>query len=307
MRLDLRRESWNLGIIPEPVETIVKHGITTPVQWLLTPRRWEFYADPACYPLGADRLVLLAERLSYWTERGEIWAAVVNRTDWSKITFQPWLKANFHLSYPFPFADGDTLYLVCESWETGRAFLWQRINDSWQMCGPILEKPAIDVTVWHGQDHWWLFCTMADDHPNERLYIFFADRPRGPWHRHPANPVKVDASSSRPAGPLFECDGKLIRPAQDCSFTYGGAIVLNVIDQLDEHGFVEHPLRRLAPDRMYPHGIHTICPAGPITLVDGKRWDVHPLDVARKSIVPLTKRIRHFRLPQWPNHVTDLI
>lgn len=307
MKFDLRRESWNLGIIPASVQSIVREGIVNPVQWLLSPSRWEFYADPACYPLGDGRLILLAERLSYWNERGEIWAAIVSGNDWSKITFRPWLKTNFHLSYPFPFADGDTVYLVCESCEAGKAFLWQRVNNGWQMCGAILQRPAIDVTIWRGLDHWWLFCTMANDHPNERLYVFFADHPRGPWLSHPANPVKTDVASSRPAGPLFNCDGKLIRPAQDCSSTYGGAIVLNVIERLDEQAFVEHPLRRLTPAQPYPHGMHTICPAGEITLVDGKRWDVHPLDVARKSIVPFTKRMRHFRLRQWPIDVADLI
>jgi hypothetical protein len=99
----------------------------------------------------------------------------------------------------------------------------------------------------------------------------------------------------------------LIRPAQDCSKTSGGAVVLNVVDRLTEDSFNEHPLRQLLPDRAYPHGIHTICPAGNHTLVDGKRWDVHPLDLARKTVAPLAKRVRQLRLPQWPPNIADLL
>lgn len=307
MKLNLRREAWNIGVLPCSAAEIVRNGITRPVQWLPPPNRWEFMADPSCLSLGDGRAIILAEHLSYWNERGEIWAAVVKQNNWTEMVFRPWLRANFHLSYPFPFRDDSTLYLVCESWEVGGSFLWKHTQDGWQMCGPILQAPAIDVTIWRGSDRWWLFCTMANDCPNERLYIYYAATPSGPWRPHRANPVKTDIASSRPAGPLFMCDGRLIRPAQDCSLTYGGGIILNVVEQIDEHSFQEHALRQLTPDRIYPHGLHTICPAGDVTIVDGKRWDLHPLDLARKTFVPITKRMRQYRLPQWPNDVADLV
>jgi hypothetical protein len=83
---------------------------------------------------------------------------------------------------------------------------------------------------------------------------------------------------------LFVVDGQLIRPAQDCSLTYGEAVVLNVVDQLDPLIFVEHPHRRLEPvSGPFPHGLHTFCPAGAVTLVDGKRWRLRsPLYPAKR-------------------------
>ena len=63
---------------------------------------------------------------------------------------------------------------------------------------------------------------------------------------HRLNPLKIDVTSSRPAGPLFERDGMLLRPAQDCSSTYGAAVVLHRIVELTPDRFQEQCLGRIA-------------------------------------------------------------
>lgn len=76
-----------------------------------------------------------------------------------------------------------------------------------------------------------------------------------------------------------------MRPAQDCSRTYGGAVALYAITRLNDHEYEEEELRRLvAPPGEYPHGLHTLCPAGEITLIDGKRWRTHPPVLLRKLL-----------------------
>ena len=84
-------------------------------------------------------------------------------------------------------------------------------------------------------------------------------------------------------------DGALYRPAQDCSVTYGGAVVINRVERLTPEEFVERPVRRLAPAAHgpYPHGLHTLSGAGNVTLVDGKR---HALSAASVAF-----RLRRFR------------
>jgi hypothetical protein len=118
-----------------------------------------------------------------------------------------------------------------------------------------------------------LFVGNHDDQDEAKLFVFHAQDLRGPWQPHAANPVKCDLRSARPAGPLFMLDGALYRPAQDCSVTYGGAIIINRIDRLTPEEFAEQAVRRLAPAAHgpYPHGLHTLSGAGHLTLVDGKR------------------------------------
>jgi hypothetical protein len=67
-------------------------------------------------------------------------------------------------------------------------------------------------------------------------------------------------------------DGKLCRPAQDCSRTYGGAVTINRVARLTPTEFAEAPVGRISPaaDGRYGDGLHTICPVGRLTVIDGK-------------------------------------
>ena len=256
-------------------------------------------ADPACLALPDGTLILFAEYMNQWIGRGEIWSACVPPLgDFMQAAFRPWKRSSGHLSYPFPFHDEfGNLCFMLESWEAGALHLWREINGTLRHVGPIIHQPVIDATPWFDGTCWWLFCTMQDDGPNERLHVFHASRLEGPWTSHPGNPVKWDPGSSRPAGPLFRVDGKLIRPAQDCSKTYGGAVVLLEVVQLDQERFHEVPLRRLEPDATYPHGLHTLCPAGDVTIIDGKRWAFQALDLPRKVIAGDKIARAHYEKP----------
>jgi hypothetical protein len=86
-------------------------------------------------------------------------------------------------------------------------------------------------------------------------------------------------------------DGMLHRPAQDCSRTYGGAVVINRIERLTPEEFVERPVRHLAPAAHgpYPHGLHTLSGAGNVTLVDGKK---HVMSVNMLMARLVTRRLK---------------
>ena len=88
-----------------------------------------------------------------------------------------------------------------------------------------------------------------------------------------ANPLKIDVTSSRPAGTPFVRDGALLfRPAQDGSQGYGAALSINRVDRLDEVGFSEQVVERLellaGP---YPHGPHTFVACDGHVCIDGFR------------------------------------
>ena len=91
---------------------------------------------------------------------------------------------------------------------------------------------------------------------------------------HPANPVKTNICSSRPAGNFFIENDILYRPAQDCSKTYGGRIALNKITKLTTTEFEEETVGYINPvkNSFYNKGIHTISSAGNYTVIDAKRF-----------------------------------
>lgn len=287
-------EQWNIGAVHQSAASIVANGLTAPVHWLPPPSPWVFLADPSCRMRPDGTLEMLAERLDYWSGRGEIWRATVPAgADPSTARFSPLFQLPVHLSYPSPFiADDGGACLTAESWEAGAALLWREGAEGWTCVGRLFDgRPVVDPTLWRDADRWWLFCTFQDDGPNRKLHLFHAPTSTGPWVPHRRNPVVDDPASARPAGPLFRAGDVLVRPSQDCSRTYGGAVVLNAVTRLDPDEYREEPIRRLWPVSPYSSALHTFCPAGDWTLVDGKAWRFHLLEAVRKVIVPLRRAL----------------
>ena len=132
---------------------------------------------------------------------------------------------------------------------------------------------AIDSTVFQHGDRWWLMHSGTKGCGPWSLFLWHAPSPFGPWEPHPANPVKTDVTSSRPAGNVFVHEGQLYRPAQDGRYWYGYGLTINRIDRLTPVSFQETVVRRMSADPQgpYPHGFHTLSGYGNQTVVDGKK------------------------------------
>lgn len=98
--------------------------------------------------------------------------------------------------------------------------------------------------------------------------------------------MKIDSRSSRSAGTPFHVDGTWYRPAQDCSVTYGGAVVFNKIITLTIEQYEEQVVTTITPckESDFPDGIHTLSSVGPYTLLDGKCFRYHLFTPFRKWI-----------------------
>jgi hypothetical protein len=171
--------------------------------------------------------------------------------------------------------------------ESGRTLLFKIEAEPLRLtfvCTLLQDVPMSDGTIFRFGDHHWLFGTRADRDSQLRLYAWFSRAVDGPWTPHALNPIKCDITSARPAGTPFWAAGSLIRPAQDCSRSYGSAITLNRILELTPTRFREETVASIVPDPSgpYPDGIHTLSFVGNSMLVDGKRhmfrWDATELN-----------------------------
>jgi hypothetical protein len=144
----------------------------------------------------------------------------------------------------------------------------------WTEEATLIEGIAVlDPTVVRHDGRWWMFGTDSEVDPEGKLFLWSAPELLGPWEPHPANPVKADIRSGRPAGTPFVVDGELYRPAQDSSLGYGSAVVICRVTRLTREEFAEVPVARFAPPPgdPYARGRHTLAGAGGLTAVDGKR------------------------------------
>src|SRR5262249_60225738 len=180
-----------------------------------------------------------------------------------------------HLSYPYTFADGERTYCAPEmSQEDGCVVYALGEAGDWTPAHHILRGTRIvDATIVAFERRWWLFGTEPPPRHNSVLNVFYADTVGGPWTPHPANPVKHDRASARPAGRPFLLNGRLYRPAQDCTHTYGGAVHLMEVVALTPTDFRERIALRLEPDPAwpYPDGLHHLVVDGTRVYFDAKR------------------------------------
>lgn len=294
IRAKVCREEWNLGIVAQTAQNIIRNGITEPVRWLPPIGPWLMLADPCVHTLDGQPMVF-AEYLDYWNGKGEIWAAPFKEHGLTLADFRPFLDEPVHLSFPFLFSHSGFDYMMVETWEANGLYLYRRRRlpgeperFQWDVDRKLLAGPVVDAAIFYQKEdrRWWLFCGFQDKSPNENLFLFYADSPEGPWEPHRHNPVKSDPRSSRPAGPLFTTGpgDYIMRPAQDCTLTYGGGVAINYVSCLHPSCFEERIVRLLEPlPGPYPNGLHTFCPAGNYTIIDGKRWGFRPSDVVRRA------------------------
>ncbi len=278
-------EQWNIGVIdasPEKVAFNWKryHGR---VRWLSLPEANFFRADPFFFRAeGVPKII--CERFNYRTTRGALELITLDGENQFKASDLA-LHGEKHFSFPFTFTNAGQIYCIPETSSNGRTDLY-KFNQSngqleWQFT--LIDKPLVDPTLVFFQNLWWLLATLPGN-TSGALYVWFSSTLDGPFIAHPANPVKTDVRSSRPAGHFMILDGYLFRPAQNSSRTYGGSIVINQVISMTPNEYIEQQVIELKPDDdwIFSSGLHTISGDEKITLIDAKRYKFIPAATINK-------------------------
>lgn len=187
------------------------------------------------------------------------------------------LSTDSRLSYPFVFGFEGNHFMMPETAARGCVQLWRakRFPSEWVPDRVLIdERPLVDATMAFVEGRWWIWAvaTTSGGVSWDELYLYHSDSPLGPWQPHLRNPVMADVRGARPAGRLFQHNGVWYRPAQDCSKSYGGALVIHRIERLDQQGYRERQVTRIDP-QWAPGlvGAHTINATGGLTIMDVRR------------------------------------
>lgn len=232
-----------------------------------------FWADP--FPVVRDgQVFLFLEDFRYSGAKGHIAVTKVHRDgtfDEPKCV----VKRPYHLSYPHVFEWDGNWWMIPEtkSNQTVELYRCETWPDHWKLDRVLLAGlTAVDCTLEEISGRWWMFFSVAPTPGTDELHLFSASSPLGPWIPHPRNPVVSDVRSARPGGRLFLSGGCWVRPSQDGGRRYGGAIVLNRIDQLSPTAYKETTIDRIDPE--WSEGLigtHTLNIVEGFTTVDGLR------------------------------------
>ncbi|MGC9269490.1 glucosamine inositolphosphorylceramide transferase family protein [Acidiphilium sp.] len=274
-------EWWSIGICARPIGAILDHGALGPVRWLEPTQGRAYRADPFAWP-GTD--LILCEEVPLVTGIGRI-VALRERGG----RFEPvgtLLDDGVHRSYPFIWRDGEEMFMLPEAVAGGPTILYRLTPPGTleALATIAADRRLVDATMFAANGHLWIAATDLAFGSDNNLCLFHANHPGGPWHAHAANPVITGRRTARSGGTPFQHRGRWYRPAQDCTETYGGALVIAEILTLTPTTYRERIVCRLAPDPTgpFPHGLHTLSADGERCLIDGKRMIFAPRVVAGK-------------------------
>ncbi|QYU70291.1 hypothetical protein J4558_09310 [Leptolyngbya sp. 15MV] len=274
----LRYQQWNVAVARAPIGAIIDGGLDQRLDRLAAKARClpeekdHFDADPFFFPPGAGgTLGLVFERLDLRNGRGFIASCVMDDAGgFSPV--RPLIETGSHLSYPFVFRRGGDARVLPEAAEGGRLVEYAADLPT-ATSRPVHDhgSAVLDPTIVQHDGRYWMF--YGGDDANTTLCIRHARSLDGPWSEHEANPVKIDVTNARPAGPVIEHDGSLYRPAQVCVPDYGQGIVFNRIVRLDRREYREEPVASLLPalTGRYRDGVHTIAAEGDYIVFDHAR------------------------------------
>lgn len=264
------RTGWRLHDGPGLIDT---GDFSGPAFRVLPEPAGHFYADP--FPITwRGKTAVFLEDLDHRTGKGVIVAVPFGDAGPSGPAL-PVLEEPWHLSYPFLVEEGGELYMIPECSTVGLVALYRCLEfpARWERCATLLEGPVLaDVTLVARDGRWWMFAASHDGVGgwSDTLALFSAPSLFGPWQAHAHNPIFVDCTQARPAGAIVERGGRLIRPVQDCSASYGGALGLAEITRLDEGGYAQVLRTVLRPGPHWPgRKLHTLNRHGRLEVIDG--------------------------------------
>jgi hypothetical protein len=268
--------------------------------WNVLPNPWSrFLADPIAIERDG-KTVLFVEDFHHDREKGVI--SAIEFAEHGPIRSLPSvLEEPWHLSYLFVMEAEGEVWMIPESSANGEAALYRAdpFPATWKKEATLLPNiPATDATIVRHEDRYWLLTTVLKSaHANSDLYLFSAPTIFGPLRAHEKNPVLRDPRSARSAGKIVERGGRLWRPVQDCSGSYGAAVGIAEIICLNDRQYEQRIRSALVPCREWPGGrLHTLSQAGSFEFIDGSaialRWSsrlrnksqAEPLDSSRLSV-----------------------
>jgi hypothetical protein len=266
---------WALGIVNQPASSLLNPS-RQPVPLWIEPPPGRFFADPFAIE-DNGQYYLFCEEWDYSLARGRI--SLMESTDLRSFNSpRPVIEQPFHLSYPFIFQYDAEWYCLPEQHQANKVTLYRakRFPYFWVEDETVLPGfPGIDPTVFFKDGLWWMFIGRLTEHwrePADSVHLFYAEVLKGPWRPHPMNPVVERPSRARSAGRVFDLDGRLIRPVQDSTRTYGGGLLFFDITTISPTEYAERQIGAWQNCDTWPYdqGLHHFELIGDKVIIDAK-------------------------------------
>lgn len=276
---------WALGFVRGGMDAVMNESNLS-VDWVKMPKdRW--YADPFILEVSDDEIQLLVEDYPYATRKGMISLLKIDRSTMEIKSRKTLLELPTHLSFPCILRENGHIYVYPESANSGRLDMYEYHPETETL---TFYKTICDDVVWDSCitdlfGERMLFTAAHNDHYLD-IYIWDKEVEKFlPWKQ-----IKSETPNSRMGGQLFEYNGEIYYPAQDCSRNYGSAIDIKRV-RMQGGVSIDAICKLQSPNKRYPLGLHTLNEYKGFVVIDvlGYRYPVLGPMIAK--LVKLKKKI----------------
>ena len=229
----------------------------------------QWCADPFVFEDGDDHYIFVEQ---YRKDKDKGCIGYFKFVDGIPVNKGIIIENSYHMSYPDVFKYKDHYYMIPESSANNTVDLYiaDSFPDKWHKETTLIDNGKyVDSTVYQDDTGIYLISyTMTNGYD---LHVFSLD-----MEKRELTEISIkhyENNIARPGGRLFLKDGKIIRPAQDCSKKYGEALILYQVDSMNNNGeYVEHEVNRISMSELKiqngPQRIHHITRTGKYEVID---------------------------------------
>lgn len=265
----LNNQNWNIGFVAISPQELVTKKTLGKVRWLKHPYKDRFFADPFIYSVDRERIVVFVEELEFDKPIGRLSELIVDARTMKLLHKHTLLELDTHLSYPAIIRQDDEVFVYPENGASGKLSLYRynRELHKLEFEKNMMEEALADATIRRVDNEYYMFATKVPS-TQEDLYVYKSQQFDSGYCE--VGLMVKGRTHSRPAGDIFDMNGTLYRPAQNCVARYGAAVEIMKIIDCGNNGYQEEYCFSLKPQSYkYNLGLHTINFHNEICVIDG--------------------------------------
>lgn len=278
--IPLYAESWNVAFRLRSQGTILEDHSTP---FTVIPNSFRYWAaDPMVFS-HQGQTYIFAELFDYVLRRGVI-GVTRYLGDGSFGPWEPILREEFHMSYPYVFRSGAEIFMIPETTRRDALLLYRAVEFPmcWELHKVIRENVKwADTSITPDGDGFSGYTQAYADGRSQDLHL----RLNGALELVGETPLPGnDPRIYRPGGRPFAHGGRVYRICQDCREGYGRALYFRPEDCPDGDA------RRITPEEltlsktMPLQGMHTYTATEEFEVIDLKTRRLNPLNLLFRII-----------------------
>lgn len=229
----------------------------------------QWCADPFVFEANGDHFIFVEQ---YLNTQGKGCIGYFKFENGVPVNKGVIIENSYHMSYPDVFECCGQYYMIPESSANSSVDLYvaDHFPDKWRKVKSLITgEKYVDSTVYQDGDNYYLISYSMIGGYEVHVFALYMETKELTL----LSKKKYKNNVARPGGRLFVEDGKLMRPAQDCSRKYGEALIIYQVDAINRNGeFVEHEVRRIESGTLHlendPERIHQLSNDGTYEVVD---------------------------------------